>query len=337
VYKPVDPGLQARILRMFGQPYDKRFIDPREAHYLNGGWDDDGDGEEALQLKPAPAVTGPFENTGRTQAGWPSRPGTIFPSRGGTVRPLSYQTNPGGASGAGRPANWYAEGGAYGNMTLPDGASGNDVNTWRGGTSAANTNRPAGNQGASSSQKAGFSGYLNKLAEVESRGSGDYQAKSKDGYLGRYQMGAGALVDAGFYNYGEGENSRVNKYNGTWTDKAKAYGIKSIDDFRNNPEAQEAAIREYNKKNWAYIRNGGYDKYIGKVIHGIPVTASGLLAVCHLLGPGGVGQLFGEEGPYDVDENGVPVDGNGTPATKYLGDMKGLDLTDLLDYNPDKE
>jgi hypothetical protein len=170
----------------------------------------------------------------------------------------------------------------------------------------------------------GFRRYLNKLGDAESRGSGGYQAKNEGGFLGRYQLGAAALVEAGFYNYGEGEDSTVNKYNGTWTDKAKAYGIKSEEDFLNNPEAQEAAIREYSKKNWQYIVNGGYDKNIGKVIHNTKITASGLLATCHLLGPRGVGQLFGEEGPYDVNEKGVPVDGNGTPATKYLGEMGGL-------------
>ncbi len=35
--KPVDPGLQARILRMFGQPYDPKYIREEEKHYLTAG------------------------------------------------------------------------------------------------------------------------------------------------------------------------------------------------------------------------------------------------------------------------------------------------------------
>jgi len=58
-YKQPDPGFVARIMRMFGQPYDKSAIDPREAHYLNGGWDDDDDGDDLLQVKPAPTIFDP--------------------------------------------------------------------------------------------------------------------------------------------------------------------------------------------------------------------------------------------------------------------------------------
>ena len=72
-YKPVGPGLQARILRMFGQPYDKSAIDPKEAYYLNG-WDDDDDveGDEApLQVKPARNLFSPQRSgSGQTAKPW---------------------------------------------------------------------------------------------------------------------------------------------------------------------------------------------------------------------------------------------------------------------------
>jgi len=44
VYRPVDPGLAARIFRQMGQPYDPQAISPKQSFYLNG-WDD-GEGEE---------------------------------------------------------------------------------------------------------------------------------------------------------------------------------------------------------------------------------------------------------------------------------------------------
>jgi predicted chitinase len=44
IYRPVDPGLKARILRMFGQPHDESAIPEGQKFYLNG-WDN-GDGED---------------------------------------------------------------------------------------------------------------------------------------------------------------------------------------------------------------------------------------------------------------------------------------------------
>ncbi len=54
VYRPVDPGLAARLLRMFGQPYDKSAIPKGQEFYLNG-WDDgedDGLEENLPDIKP---------------------------------------------------------------------------------------------------------------------------------------------------------------------------------------------------------------------------------------------------------------------------------------------
>ncbi len=114
VYRPVDPGLAARILRQFGQPYDASAIGPRQAFYLNG-WDD---GEEG----------GAEGDPLRTMEERP-RDGAMLPSRGG-ARPMSYtadgnDVNTGrkgtNAADANPYAGGYADGGAYGDMTLPDG------------------------------------------------------------------------------------------------------------------------------------------------------------------------------------------------------------------------
>ncbi len=58
VYRPVDPGLKARILRMFGQPHDKSAIPKGQEFYLNG-WDN-GEDEYRLQKKPAPGMSNPL-------------------------------------------------------------------------------------------------------------------------------------------------------------------------------------------------------------------------------------------------------------------------------------
>ncbi len=90
-YKPVDPGLQARILRMFGQPYDKSAIDPKEAHYLNGGWDDDDD--DPPQVKPMPNPFAPSRG-GERQA---EKPWTLNWGKSGNMfgaKPQTFQYRP---------------------------------------------------------------------------------------------------------------------------------------------------------------------------------------------------------------------------------------------------
>jgi len=152
VYRPVDPGLKARILRMFGQPYDESAIPKGQEFYLNG-WDNGEDEEEVrnlvLQSKPRRPEIGdadfdPWKNAWKLDWGgdgnpltgpqrmdhWPRRDGAMFPSRGGTYRPLSYTSggndvNTGGrgtnTAAANTNAGGYADGGTYGDMTLPQG------------------------------------------------------------------------------------------------------------------------------------------------------------------------------------------------------------------------
>ncbi|MDL2281477.1 hypothetical protein LJC10_06455, partial [Selenomonadales bacterium OttesenSCG-928-I06] len=173
-------------------------------------------------------------------------------------------------------------------------------------------------------KKPGYTQYLENLGFKES--SNRYHIKNEHGYLGKYQMGLPALHDAGFYDID----------NGTWTDKSKEYGVSSEDGFLNSPEAQEAAIREYHKALWRQVCTYGYDKYIGTEVHGIKVTASGLIAGSHLVGAKGLGKLFGEHIDVPVDDKGIPIDGNKTKSTNYMKEFGGLDLTELVGYNPDK-
>ena len=58
------------------------------------------------------------------------------------------------------------------------------------------------------------------------------------------------------------------------------------------------------------------------------MSASGLLAACHLVGIGDLGEL--------LEGGSIPADGFGTKATEYLEKKAGFDLTEILGYNPDK-
>ncbi|HWQ09578.1 MAG TPA: hypothetical protein VN436_10735, partial [Holophaga sp.] len=68
-YRPVDPGLAARIFRQMGRPYDPRAIGAKESFYING-WDD-GEDEEDTAGEPAKLLPGfrPRQD-GAKEEGW---------------------------------------------------------------------------------------------------------------------------------------------------------------------------------------------------------------------------------------------------------------------------
>jgi hypothetical protein len=150
-----------------------------------------------------------------------------------------------------------------------------------------------------------YNNFLNELGARES--SNDYTSVNKLGYLGKYQMGKLALVDAGYKDK-----------DGNWTGKG---GVNSKEDFLSSPEAQENAFDEYKRSQWRDIENRELDKYIGKEVGGIQITASGLLAGAHLLGvKGGVKKYLESNGQED------PQDANGTHVSEYLRKFQGYNI-----------
>ena len=65
--------------------------------------------------------------------------------------------------------------------------------------------------------------------------SGRYDVVNSIGYLGLYQMGEKAMVDAGYY---KPQIEYKNRWDGEFTGKD---GVHSKEDFLNNPLAQENA------------------------------------------------------------------------------------------------
>ena len=131
--------------------------------------------------------------------------------------------------------------------------------------------------------------FLDALGHQESRNR--YDIVNRFGYMGKYQFGKSTL---------------------------KTVKIKvSKEEFLNSPEIQEEAMRRlltYNKKKLQkYI-----DKYSGKVVHGILVTESGILAAAHLGGAGSVKKWF--------RTGKVRKDGNGVKITSYMTRFGGYNL-----------
>ena len=131
--------------------------------------------------------------------------------------------------------------------------------------------------------------FLRSIGNFES--GNRYGIVNRWGYMGRYQFHSSTL---------------------------KSLGIKTTrKEFLSSPTLQEQAMKKLlisNKRTLRrYIR-----KYNNKVVHGVYVTESGLLAAAHLGGAGSVIKWF---------KNGVDFkDGNGTPITRYMKLFSGYEL-----------
>lgn len=106
----------------------------------------------------------------------------------------------------------------------------------------------------------------------------NYQAKNSFGFLGKYQMGALALIDAGFVNAGFRQNSSLNNPD-AWK---KSSGATNMEDFLNTPLLQELAFVAFTKKSYQYCTNAG-----AIVSSDDARTQLGVLTAAHLLGAGG--------------------------------------------------
>jgi len=104
----------------------------------------------------------------------------------------------------------------------------------------------------------------------------------KDFALGKYQMRTAALKDTGY----------LDKH-GNWTGRD---GIKSYQDFLNNPSIQRKSINEYGGVLGKELSKNGSTKYIGQKIDGIKagikITRSNLIAAAHRQGAGNVNKYL---------------------------------------------
>ena len=169
-----------------------------------------------------------------------------------------------------------------------------------------------------------FEDWLESLGFSES--SGKYDAINQFGYLGKYQMGESALADAGYYIGNSPSN--LQEWKGEFLGKGN---VKSKEDFLNNPQAQENAVREFMKKQWQYLKNNGSTKYVGSTINNIEITPAGLLAGAHLKGAGGVIEYLNSNGKKNT------YDGNGTYIEKYIKQHSKGDVSEITDsgyYSP---
>ncbi len=123
-----------------------------------------------------------------------------------------------------------------------------------------------------------FIGYKEALAFKESQGQ--YSKINTHGYLGKYQFGTQTL---------------------------KSIGVHDAGNFLRNPKLQEKAfIALLSKNKWELRRE--IEKYSGKIIAGVHITESGILAAAHLGGVGSVKKFFRNNGKrYLKDKYGTSL------------------------------
>lgn len=136
-----------------------------------------------------------------------------------------------------------------------------------------------------------YLGFREALGFKESRGN--YNTINEYGYLGKYQFGKGTLALVGIYN---------------------------AQKFLSSPELQEAAFYANASRN-KWILHRDIDRFVGKVINGVEVTESGILAAAHLAGPGSVKKYLRSWGAQAFS------DAFGTSIKIYMKKFGGYDTS----------
>jgi hypothetical protein len=139
-----------------------------------------------------------------------------------------------------------------------------------------------------------FIGFKEALAHKESQGK--YKKINTLGYLGKYQFGKETL---------------------------KSIGINDSVHFMNSPKLQEKAFVTLLSKN-KYELQDYIENFEGKVIAGIKITESGILAAAHLGGAGSVKRFFNSNGERRIKDE------YGTSIRSYIRDFGGFETTGIL-------
>jgi hypothetical protein len=139
-----------------------------------------------------------------------------------------------------------------------------------------------------------FIGFKEALGFKESQGK--YQKINSLGYLGKYQFGLETL---------------------------KTIGVNDSLTFINSPRLQEKAFVALLSKNKWELKDE-ISKYSGKIISGVKVTESGILAAAHLGGAGSVRRFLKTNGARKCKDE------YGTSVKTYMKDFGGYETSGIL-------
>lgn len=138
-----------------------------------------------------------------------------------------------------------------------------------------------------------FIGFKEAVAHKESQGK--YSKINTLGYLGKYQFGMETL---------------------------KSIGIKDSIRFMNSPKLQEKAFVALLSKN-KYELQEYINLFEGKIVDGVKITESGILAAAHLGGAGSVKRFLNSNGEKKCRDE------YGTSVKTYLRDFGGFETSGI--------
>jgi hypothetical protein len=145
-----------------------------------------------------------------------------------------------------------------------------------------------------------FIGFKEALAFKESQG--EYRKINSLGYMGKYQFGLETL---------------------------KTIGIHDSLAFLRSPKLQEKAFVALLSKNKWELKDE-IEKFSGKIVGGVRVTESGILAAAHLGGAGSVKRFLNSNGARKCKDN------YGTSIKSYMRDFGGYETSAIIADNDAK-
>ncbi|SER47009.1 hypothetical protein SAMN05421690_102916 [Nitrosomonas sp. Nm51] len=162
-------------------------------------------------------------------------------------------------------------------------------------------------------------------------GAQHYDAENPFGFIGKYQFGEAALFDLGYYGIdGSDGNLFRNDWTGNWSGKN---GINSKQDYFDHGVVQEIIIRDWHEILWRRIQFLELEKFEGQTLNGQLITASGMLAVAHLIGAGSrSSDTAGLKGYLLSGAVLSPEDANGTSANDYMELFASFETPFTIDH-----
>ena len=145
-----------------------------------------------------------------------------------------------------------------------------------------------------------FIGFKEAVAFKESQGK--YHKVNSLGYMGKYQFGVETLA---------------------------TIGIHDSVAFLNSPKLQEKAFVALLSKNKWELKDE-IEKYSGKIISGVKITESGILAAAHLGGAGSVKRFLNSNGAKKCKDN------YGTSVKSYMKAFGGYETHGIIADNDPK-
>lgn len=170
--------------------------------------------------------------------------------------------------------------------------------------------------------------YLEAIADRESRGAPDhgYGAGRPNGATGRYQMTPLALREAGWFELDKA-GALVP------TQRAEAFGVRSLEDLRRNAPAQEEAMRDVSRSNEEQATRKGLWNRLGLVYQGrkgqIAITPAGIAAAAHRWGVPATTKYFEKLAPNGWDSRSAKLDASDLAVETRLREFQAVPYTPL--------